>query len=86
MTDFSPEALRARWAELTAERAALDAGLDPLRAELDALAGGTAPLTLAEAWAREPALRGEIEALQDRLYPIEQERAAIARALGGKTG
>ena len=86
MTDFSPAALKSRWDELTGQRATLDAQLDPKRAELDALAGGTADLSLAEAFAREPALRAEIEALQDELYPIEQERAAIARALGGKTG
>jgi len=84
--DFAPEKLRARFHELTAERAKIDAKLDPARAELDALVAGETDLTVKKAKAREAKLREQIVALQDQLFPIENERAAVARALGGKTG
>ena len=84
--DFSPETLRARFHELTEARGAIDANLDPLRAELDGLAAGETKLTAKAAREREAEVRARIVDLQRQLAPIEQERAACARALGGKTG
>lgn len=84
--DFSPETLRARFHELSAERKLIDAELDPLRAELNAIVAGEADMTLGEARERERVVRVKIIELQQKLYPIEMERGACARALGGKTG
>jgi len=84
--DFSPENIRARFHELTDARATIDAELDPLRAELDELVAGDTDLSVTEARARETELRQQIKTLQERLFPIEQERAVCARALGGQTG
>ena len=92
--DFSPDAIRARFQELTAEHDALQLELQPLRDELDALAApGSGPgagadpdLSVRAAKAREAEIRPQIKELQSRLFPIEQERACCARALGGKTG
>lgn len=75
--DFSPEALRKQFRTLTGKREAIDKDLNPLRAELDK-GGLTAK--------REETVRGKIKDLQQKLAPIEMERAAVARALGGKTG
>lgn len=84
--DFSPDNLRKHFHELTAKREKIDAKLDPLRAELNALVAGDTKLTVKKAKEREAVIRKEIVALQDKLFPIERERAAVARALGGKTG
>jgi hypothetical protein len=84
--DFSPETVRARFHELTAQAASITAQLDPLRAELDAIVAGTADLSLSAARAREGELRALIRGAQNLLFPIEQERAVCAKALGGKTG
>lgn len=84
--DFTPEKLRAHFKELTGKREEIDAKLVPLRAELDDLVAGKTELTVAKAQRREATIRERIKALQAELYPIEQERAAVARALGGKTG
>lgn len=84
--DFRPETLRARFTELTGERVKIDAKLDPAWAELNELVAGNTALSVKQARAREEKLRTSIRSLQDRLAPIETERAAIARALGGKTG
>lgn len=84
--DFSPETVRARFHELTGEHDQIAAQLDPLRAELDSIVAGTADLSLAAARTREAELRQQIRVWQEALFPIEQERAACARALGGKTG
>jgi chromosome segregation ATPase len=84
--DFSPDKIRARFHELTAERAKIDAKLNPLRAELDELAAADTKLSVKAARAREAKVRDQIKALQNQLFPIENERAACARALGGKTG
>lgn len=83
--DFTPENLRKRWKELTAKHDAIDAKLSPLREELDATLADES-LTVKVARAKEAKLRPQIKALQEELYPIEMERAAVARALGGKTG
>lgn len=84
--DFRPETLRKRFKELTGERAKIDKKLVPLRAELDALVAGDTKLTVKQANAREAEIRPQIVKLQTTLSPIEMERAAVARALGGKTG
>lgn len=84
--NFSPEALRERFAALTQEREAIDAKLNPAWTELNSLVAGDTSLSVREAKAREAALREQIKELQAELYPIEMERATISRALGGKTG
>lgn len=84
--NFSPEKIRARFHELTAERAKIDAVLDPLRAELDNLVAGETDLSVKQARAREEKVRAQIRKWQTQMHPIEMERATCARALGGKTG
>lgn len=83
--DFSPAALRVHFAKLSEDRAMIDAELTPLREKLDQLVRGEIAAPVAEAHAIEAEVREKIKALQARLYPIEMERAAVARALGGKT-
>ena len=78
--DFSPEALREHFWKLTVKREAIDRKLDPLREKLNK-AGGRDMTEAAEA-----KLRQQIRDLQNELAPIENERAAVARALGGQTG
>ncbi len=84
--DFSPETLRKHFARLTAEKNALCADLDPLRQELHDIVDGNVDMTIAEAKDREAAVRAQIVTLQNKVHPIEMERATVARALGGKTG
>lgn len=79
--DFSPDALRKHFNALTAKRVKIDARLDPLRSELNAMVAKDSYSHKAEA-----ALREKIVKLQQELAPIENERAAVARALGGQTG
>lgn len=78
MTDFAPEALRARFAALTAQRATVAAVSEPLRTRRDAIA--------ARATADLAAIDVEIRAAEAGLFELDQERAMIARALGGRTG
>ncbi len=80
-TDFSPESLRKHFHALSKKRAKIDAKLDPKRSELNALVAKDSYSRKAEA-----KLREEIIKLQHELAPIENERAAVSRALGGKTG
>lgn len=75
--DFSPEKLRARFAELTKQYDA--SPIHKLKAERDAKAD---KLTRAQLVKYDEKIR----AANKGLYEIEMERAAIARALGGKTG
>jgi hypothetical protein len=84
--DFSPEALRKEWRALTAKREKIDAVLQPARDELNTLVAGDTKLSFAKARDREADLRETIRKQQDKLGPIEMQRAAVARALGGKTG
>lgn len=84
--DFSPEKIRKRFHELSAKTSAMHEALDPLREELARLVAGDSDLSLKEAMAREAEIREMIVAGQAKLFPIEQERATCARALGGKTG
>jgi hypothetical protein len=83
--DLSPKKLREHFADLTAKSLKLEAKLEPLRAELDAVVAGEGDITVVEARKREGALRPKIRDLQEQLAPIEMQRAAVARALGGKT-
>lgn len=79
MTDFSPEAMRKRFAELTKIYDAADAKLAPLQQELTDFVA-----TYAD---KERAIRTKIAKIKDDtdLYNVEMERALISRALGGKT-
>lgn len=87
--DFSPDSLRKHFHALSKKRAKIDAKLDPLRVELNALVAGEgkfASMPLAKARKREEELRADIVKMQRDLAPIENERAAVSRALGGQTG
>lgn len=76
--DFSPDKLRARFAELTKQYEAKDAKRAPLQAERDKKFDSLTPAKLRDFDKR-------IKAANKGMYEIEMERAAIARALGGKT-
>jgi hypothetical protein len=76
--DFSPETLRSRFAELTADRDAKLAVSGPLRDQRDTLVRDHA-LQVA-------ALDAQIADTEAGLFDLDQERAMISRALGGKTG
>jgi seryl-tRNA synthetase len=84
--DFSPEALRAHWEKLTEKADAYHAKRDPLNEELGKLVAGDTKLSVKAAQKREAEIRDQIKKLQAAHFPIENERAAVARALGGKTG
>lgn len=83
--NFHPDKLRARFRDLTKKHDALDAKLQPLRDELNDVVAGKGDITVLQASKRESELRPKIRKLQEELAPLEMERAAIARALGGKT-
>ena len=83
--DFSPDTLRKQFAKLTKQSDALEAKLQPMRNELNDVVAGKGNITVMQASKREADLRPKIRKLQEELAPIEMERAAIARALGGKT-
>ena len=85
MVDFSPENLRKRFRELTKKSDALEAKLAPLREELNEVVAGKGNITVLQASKREADIRPQIVKLQKELAPIEMERAALARALGGRT-
>ncbi|WP_267396722.1 hypothetical protein [Sphingomonas sp. GC_Shp_5] len=76
--DLSPPALRARFAELGAQRASIIAVSGPLREERDAIARQADEQLSAKA--------AEINEVEADLLAIDQEAAMISRALGGKTG
>lgn len=84
--DFSPDKIRERFHELSAKASSLHETLDPLRKELADLVCGETKLSVKAAVAREAEVREHIRAGNAKLAPIEMERAACARALGGKTG
>jgi hypothetical protein len=84
--DLSPKNLRKQFHSLTAKHDAIQKKLQPLRDELDGLVSGESGVTVKKAREREAVIRPKIKELQNELYPIEMERAAVARALGGKTG
>lgn len=75
---FDTHTMRRRFHDLTKQAADIRVKGDPLRAERDAL--------LASVAGRVAELEKQIKAIEAPLYDLEQERALIARALGGKTG
>ena len=85
MVDFSPDTLRKRFRELTKKADALEGKLQPLREELNDVVAGKGNISVLQASKREADIRPQIVKLQKELAPIEMERAALARALGGKT-
>lgn len=72
--------LWAQFEKLQAEKAKLDAVVAPLRDKRDAVVAEMAPL---EAKARE--LAKEIKQHLPRLGELDQQLAALARAMGGKS-
>lgn len=84
--DFEPKALRKQFHALTAKHDAIQKKLQPLRDELNDITSGEGGVTVKKAREREAVIRPKIVDLQNELFPIEMERAAVARALGGKTG
>lgn len=75
---LDPDALRARFRELTGKSQAIRAVAVPLRDRRDAM--------VADHEAKLAPIQREIREIEAPLYEIEQERAMIARALNGKTG
>lgn len=75
--NLSADALRERFADLTAQHDKIREKAEPLRAQYDAL--------VQKNRAAEDAQADKVRKAEKGLYEIEQERATIARALGGKT-
>jgi uncharacterized coiled-coil DUF342 family protein len=75
---MNPKALRDRFAELGTERVAIVAESGPLRDERDELIKSCDEKT--------KVLSTQIANIEAGLFDIDQERALIARALGGQTG
>lgn len=75
--DFSPEALRERFAALTAKHDEIRAKSDPLRIKRDKHVQAARKV--------EDKMNAEIKKAEEGLFELEMERATIARALGGKT-
>jgi len=75
---MNPSALRSRFAELGEQRDAVLAVSAPLREDRDAIAQTAA--------ARMATLDETIMTAESGMFDIDQERAMIARALGGRTG
>lgn len=76
--DFAPEKLRARFAELTEQHDKLDAKRTALQSERDSKVDKAPEKDIRS-------YRDRIIKLHNEIAPIEMERAAISRALGGKT-
>ena len=75
--DFSPKNLRARFHSATAEREKIAAAAAPLRAERDRIS--------AELDTKVRALNAQLKEIEAPLFDLDNERAAISRALNGKT-
>lgn len=76
--DFDPDKMRARFHDLTAKAVAVRAKADPIRAKRD---------NMQVRHAKEAAKANtEVAKAEKGLFEIEQERAMIARALGGRVG
>ncbi len=78
MPGFDETALRARFWDLTATANAVRDRAAPLRAAYDAAS--------AKADAELKAMRAAVREAEAGLADVENERAALARALKGKTG
>lgn len=76
--DLKPDSLRKRFAELTRQYDGIDAKRTKLQLERD---GKIDNLSMAKV--REYAVK--IRKLHQEAAPIEEQRAIISRALGGKT-
>jgi uncharacterized protein (DUF3084 family) len=76
--DYNPEKMRARFHDLTAKAAKIRAKADPLREARDEVAARHAKEIAAH--------NKKVRAAEDGLFDIEQERAMLARALGGRVG
>lgn len=74
----SPDTMRKRFHELCEQRDAQRAKADPIRTERDKLAVAQAA-EMAKANAK-------VAKAEEGLYDIEQEMAALVRAVGGKMG
>lgn len=81
MTNMTEETMRARFHELNADKERVIESLQPLqqryddiRFQMDQLAEELAPI------------RAELIKRKEPLFDIDMERAALARALKGKTG
>ena len=79
---YTPEDMRRRFWEATAEKEALVEEVAPIRARLDALHTEMAPL-LAELQTVKAEL---IAAERPMMAELDNERAALARALSNKVG
>ncbi len=78
MDTLNPTALRDRFADLGLRREAALAVSAPLREKRDAIS--------ADAASRIADLDDQIREAEAGLFELDQERALIARALGGRTG
>jgi uncharacterized coiled-coil DUF342 family protein len=74
------ELLRARFAEACAERDAIAAQAAPLREQRDAILAVVQTLA-----AEADPLTAQIKQLEQPLFDLHNEIAAISRALGGRT-
>lgn len=81
MAIFDQATMQARFHELGRQREAILAQSAPQRAALDATRAQIAALELQAA-----PLLAAISQVEAPLFDLDQERAIIARALGGKTG
>lgn len=79
---MSPDAMRARFWEATAELEAIRSTAKPLRDEYDAKSQEIARL---EREALQP-LRAKLKAIEAPCYDLDMERSALARALNRKVG
>jgi len=79
-SQYHPENMRKRFHELSRKREAILARVMPLREERDRI--------VQEAEAKAKVLVEQFRQIEkdEDLFGIDQERAALARALGGKTG
>ena len=79
---YTPEDMRARFWEVTAEKEALVLAVAPIRERHDAIRAAMAPLQ-----AELNAVKAElIAAERPMLAELDQERATLARALNNKVG
>jgi hypothetical protein len=78
MTEFSPQAMRERFAELKQQRESILLAVQPLQEERDAL--------IAANRTAEQALTTAILEARNGLYELDQEASSLSRALNGKTG
>lgn len=78
---FDQATMQKRFHDLGAERERILALSAPQRASLDALRAQIAALEL-----QAGPLLAAVKQVEAPLFAIDQERAIIARALGGKTG